>query len=201
MLAQLTTAKRQLIVFAFFDLRDITPWYESTFHNLPWTPTGVETDPWNQFPIATTPAYHCHPPSAHIIDVIKCTPKTATQISIRTIDSRGCGMFLKSMPRICQRIQLANTCTLKLIWHQWVPIHVGTTHNCEAPTNCVRILWSSRSHHAMIWIDFPQPSMNSHWRGNWPLKPIQTHSQSNRLRYIKLFAFGGVDTLIRIRTG
>ena len=157
MLAQPTTAKRQLIAFAFFDLRDIAPWCESTFHNLPRTRTGVDTDPRNQF-------------NVH--------PKTATQISIRTIDSRGCGMFLKSIPRICQRIQLANTCTLmwhqwlKLMWHQWFPIHVGTTHNCEALTNCVRILWSSR-YHAIIWINFPQPAMNSHRRGNWPPKPIQ----------------------------
>jgi hypothetical protein len=81
-------------------------------------------------------------------------------------------MFLKSTPRICQSIQLANTCTLKLMWHQWFSIHVGTTNNCEAPTNCVRILGSS-TYNAMIWTYFLKPSMNSHWRGNWPPKPIE----------------------------
>ena len=55
-------------------------------------------------------------------------PKTTTQISIRTMESRDCGMFLKSTPHICQRIQLANTCTLKLMWHYFLQSSLFSQH-------------------------------------------------------------------------
>ena len=173
MLAQLTTAKRQLIVVASFDLRDIAPWYESTFHSLPWTRTGAETDPRNQFN-GHNPRLSLSPSISSYYRRNKMyPPKPQLRFLSEQLIPEAAACFLNPSHAYANAPNWQiHVHPLKLMWHQWFSIHVGTTHNCEAPTNCGRILWSSR-YRAMIWIYFPQPSMNSHWRGNWPPKPIQ----------------------------
>ena len=173
MLAQLTTAKRQLIALAFFDLRDIAPWCESACHNLPWTRTRVETYPRNQFN-GHNPRLSLSPSISSYYRRYKMyPPKPQLRFLSEQLIPEAAACFLNPSHAYANASNWQIHATpLKLMWHQWFSIHVGTTHNCKAPTNRARILWSSR-YRAMMWICLSQPSMNSHSRGNLPPKPIQ----------------------------